>query len=173
MKYYYWSDTHFNHANIIKYCGRPFDGPDEMNKKLLEALATVPEDAILVHGGDFSMGGATKTASSLEDYCRTAKCRHLFVLGNHDKEDRVAKLDPANHRLILDGDYMVLVIHDPFDTRLPELIEATSPDYVFYGHTHAVAEGLPHNWFHIGVDTNGFKPRTLDEIVNANTANHI
>ena len=30
MKTFFTSDTHFNHANVIKYCARPFAPIDEL-----------------------------------------------------------------------------------------------------------------------------------------------
>ncbi len=32
---YFIADTHFNHANIIKYCKRPLKNTDEMNKYII------------------------------------------------------------------------------------------------------------------------------------------
>jgi calcineurin-like phosphoesterase family protein len=168
MKYYYWSDTHFNHANIIKYCGRPFASVEEMNEKLAAGTTTVPPDATIVHGGDFSLGGAARTQASLDLYLRSNSCLHLLVLGNHDHPNRVAALNPATYHLIKDNDATVLVVHDPHDPSVLDLVDKYRPDYVLYGHTHAHAANVPPTWFHIGVDTIGYRPLTLEEIIRNN-----
>lgn len=35
-KLFFTSDHHFGHANIIKFCNRPFKDVDEMNEVLIE-----------------------------------------------------------------------------------------------------------------------------------------
>lgn len=34
-KTFFTSDTHSNHANVIKYCARPFGALDEMNREII------------------------------------------------------------------------------------------------------------------------------------------
>ena len=36
MNKWFIFDTHFSHANIIRYAGRPFQSVDEMNMRLIE-----------------------------------------------------------------------------------------------------------------------------------------
>ena len=56
----YWiSDLHFWHANIIKYCSRPFDNAFQMNEALVENWnAKVKPGDTVFHLGDFSMGAS-------------------------------------------------------------------------------------------------------------------
>lgn len=36
MNKWFTSDTHFSHANIIRYTGRPFQSVNEMDERLIE-----------------------------------------------------------------------------------------------------------------------------------------
>lgn len=52
MNRWFISDTHFSHANIIGYTGRPFQSVSEMNKKLManwNALVE-PQDTVFFLG---------------------------------------------------------------------------------------------------------------------------
>lgn len=56
MEIWYTSDSHFDHANIIKYSGRPFKDVEEMNECLIARWNEVvrPSDHIW-HLGDLTM----------------------------------------------------------------------------------------------------------------------
>jgi len=78
------SDSHFNHENIIKYCGRPFDNALQMNECMVEKWnATVKPQDKVYHLGDVYMGGGFDrdyTSSLL----RSLTGKKRLILGNHD-----------------------------------------------------------------------------------------
>ena len=72
------SDTHFQHANIIKYCDRPFKTVDEMNSAMITAWnETVKDGDIIYHLGDVYTGEPPTFLHKL-------KGRKRLILGNHD-----------------------------------------------------------------------------------------
>ena len=106
MNVYFTADTHFGHANIIKYQNRPFMTAEESARAesdtrgnwrvsdetlrlhdsvLLENInARVQTDDILWILGDFCMGNPEQIAA----YRKRIRCKTVnFVRGNHDHND--------------------------------------------------------------------------------------
>jgi calcineurin-like phosphoesterase family protein len=81
MNTFFTSDTHFGHANIIKYCKRPFASVEEMDNTLIHNWNAIvrPEDTVY-HLGDFAVGGGPAAP-----YLRRLNGKIQFCLGNHDK----------------------------------------------------------------------------------------
>ena len=78
---FFTSDTHFNHANIIKFCQRPFKDVDEMNETLMMNWNKVvgPDDTVF-HLGDFCLGSSIEWTKLLD----RLNGKIYLVLGNHD-----------------------------------------------------------------------------------------
>jgi len=87
MKTFFTSDSHYGHANIIKYCNRPFASVEEMDNTLIHNWNAVvrPEDTVY-HLGDFAVGGGPAAP-----YLRRLNGTIYFCLGNHDKRLRFIK----------------------------------------------------------------------------------
>jgi calcineurin-like phosphoesterase family protein len=90
-KYFFTSDTHFGHSNIIKYSNRPFNHVDDMDQHLIQQINQyVGPDDVLWHLGDFSMYSHSKNRDNrYYDQCKRyrdqIKCRNVnIVWGNHD-----------------------------------------------------------------------------------------
>lgn len=72
------SDTHFGHANIVRYANRPADHEWRMIEAWAERVA--PQDTIL-HLGDLCLCGRERMAEIAE----LLPGRKLLVKGNHDQ----------------------------------------------------------------------------------------
>jgi calcineurin-like phosphoesterase family protein len=83
MALFVTSDTHFGHANILKYCNRPFKDVDHMNEEIVKRFNEVltPDDTLL-HLGDVVMGDREKNLAYMD---RIKVGRKILQLGNHDE----------------------------------------------------------------------------------------
>lgn len=139
MKYYI-SDTHFFHANAIRFDSRPFSSVEEMNMKMAELwdCKVKPEDTVYFLG-DFSFGGCPETIELLESL---SGCK-VLVKGNHDgrllKDRRFAdRWDEISDYLEVSDEadgkpVRICLCHYPiipFKNRLRE------GNFMFYGHVH-------------------------------------
>lgn len=86
---WFTSDTHFGHANIIKFCNRPFKDVREMDEALIANWnKCVKHEDHVYHLGDFSFErNPAGTATRLNGI------KHL-IRGNHDKQRHINAISP-------------------------------------------------------------------------------
>lgn len=80
---WFTSDLHFGHANIIRFCDRPFDDTKTMNEAICRNInnSVTPDDELWILG-DFAMGQIDQTLLYVE---RFTAGRVVLVPGNHDR----------------------------------------------------------------------------------------
>lgn len=180
MKYAFTSDTHFGHSNIIKYCNRPFANAADMDLQLIANWNSVCDrDTVVYHLGDFGFGRPLHTEAIVSQL----QFAHLHVIkGNHDKtfcewyrqkhqrpSDTLFNSHPSTN-VTLYNSYLETVI-DGTDFTLCHYAMLTwnkshHGSIHLYGHSHG---NLPDNpnvlSMDVGVDTNNYRPYTLDEIL--------
>ena len=101
MAIWFTSDHHFGHANIIKYCNRPFSNTHEMNVAMEAAWnRVVAVDDVVYYLGDFAMN--VRLVPFLVQRLNGTK---ILIPGNHDKCWQ--KKDATNrwHRHYLDAGF--------------------------------------------------------------------
>ncbi|MFA5071201.1 MAG: metallophosphatase [Candidatus Pacearchaeota archaeon] len=106
---FFTSDTHFSHANIIKYCNRPFRDVREMNETIISNWNKVvtPQD-VVYHLGDFAFGDAAEIKRLLS----RLNGNIVFIKGNHDRSlYEVCK--PRDVMTIREAGHVIFMSHYP------------------------------------------------------------
>lgn len=184
---YLTSDNHFWHANVIKYCNRPYYSVEEMNEAMIYNWNSVvkPEDTIYCLG-DFSFAGR-----SVELYSSRLNGNKILVPGNHDPIHPYNKhfkksakqgdslywkrfyeshgwtvLCEIGETLDIPNVAIVNLNHMPYDTvdpRYQDYLTHNDGKWLLCGHVHQ-------NWkvkdrmINVGVDVWNFTPINVDEI---------
>jgi len=120
------ADLHLGHANIIRYCSRPFLGSDvaEMDTVLIRNWNFVVGPTSRVYFiGDLRYG---REALPAHDYLKQLKGDISFVLGNHDDDE----MGGEKTRVIDYDGVRFLLVHDPADA--PTGFDG----WVIHGHHH-------------------------------------
>lgn len=171
---FFTSDTHFGHANIIRFCNRPFQNVEEMNEVLIENWnKVVSKDDTVFHLGDFAFGG-----SSVWNSIIPRLNGHInLIIGNHDRKNLrqgyMSFFDMVVPQLQIEiEDTSIYLNHYPF------LCYGGSYRGVWqlFGHVHSGpgADGLDISrlrvllptQYDVGVDNNNFTPISYREVKN-------
>lgn len=165
MTIWFTSDTHFGHANIIGYCGRPFADVEEMNRTMIERWnARVGAEDIVYHLGDFAFGPATMVT----EFLSRLRGRIHLVRGNHDRSTRRMEqlgFNSAQEFVSLDLDgQLLLLTHKPVRMKMSVVMDYPPFELNLHGHVHE--KWARHDErINVGVDVRDFEPKTLEELL--------
>jgi calcineurin-like phosphoesterase family protein len=160
------ADEHYNHDNIIKFCGRPFADVKEMKEAFIENHNKVvkPGDRVY-HLGD--MFWRTTTVTEAIEIVTRLNGQHYYIYGNHDEVFR--KNPPVRNMFIWCRDAENLKVDGYPHIWLSHYAHRVwngshRGAYHLYGHTH---NALPQDGslsFDVGVDAQKFAPISLEEV---------
>ena len=187
QKLWFTSDTHFNHANICsatttwnKESGnnfRIFNSLDTMNDRLVAGInASVGQDDILFHLGDWSFGGF----ESIRQFRDRLVCKNIhLILGNHDQhiarnKDDVQEIFSSVHNMLdlivkwnvgtpTQDEAKFMLMHFPiasWDNLARGVIH-------LHGHVHLPKQRRigPGKMMDVGVDGNGLEPIEMKDVL--------
>ena len=165
---YYTADLHIGHANIIKYCNRPFETVEEMDQTIIDNWNSVvrEDDDVYIVGDVFFKGNPNIFMPKM-------KGRKHLIVGNHDA-NLVSTASYCKHfetikkyLCIEDKGRHVVLFHYP----ILEWSGYYHGTYHVYGHIHNNDNETNHimtivpNAFNAAVDVNDFTPQTLDQLI--------
>lgn len=158
-KIFFISDLHLNHANIIKYCNRPFSSVEEMNHMLIRNWNSVVSDDDTIYSlGDFCLGNYTR----FQLFTSALNGHKHFILGNHDhiskKKILEAGFESVQYELLLKIDDLNLrLMHHPREVEQGEIC--------VFGHVHDKQADLKCKNVCVCVEKIGYKPIELNELL--------
>lgn len=158
---FFTSDTHFNHANILKHCNRPFKSVFDMNYSIIENWNNTVTDGDEVYIlGDFCW------KNNPDVFLSKLNGKKHLIHGNHDhKKTRNSKLWKSSQpylELKYDNNLFVL-FHYPIQIWNKKHFGS----YHLHGHVHGALVGKEkENAYDVGVDCNNFMPISLSNIIN-------
>ena len=169
---YFTADTHFDHANIIRFCNRPFATVEEMNEALIANWNRK------VHANDtvFIMGDMFFRTTDPEPILRRLKGKKHLIVGNHDRQ-WMKMVDLSRYfesvelmKEACDGQHTFTLCHYPLLTWSHQ-----RRTWMIHGHIHedTSMDFWPlilarENVLNAGVDVNNYEPVSFQELVENN-----
>lgn len=163
------SDTHFNHANIIKYSNRPFRDIDNMTDVIIDNWNSriSPGDTVY-HLGDFAMSWGKRDESKIDSILSKLNGNKFLIVGNHDR-DEVTKnkrwvqvCDLKNISVDFGDKHKQRIVMCHYSLRVWNQMHRGS--WMLYGHSHGNLPQPPGKTMDVGVDPNFYTPLNILQI---------
>ena len=163
MNYWFTADTHFGHANIIKYCNRPFKDTVEMNETIISNWnKVVGDDDLVYHLGDFCFA---RHDYEVDSYLKRLNGLIVFIKGNHDKltwklKNKFYAAYDSYHDIELNEQKITLCHY-----KMAIWNRSHRGAWHLYGHSHGSVTNSPHDLsFDCGVDCHNFTPINFEQV---------
>lgn len=160
MAVFVTSDHHFGHANIIRYCDRPFSSVEEMDMSMALAWNRVVSPGDLVyHLGDFALG----PAGSLASYRSLLHGEVVLLKGNHDtRKTELREVFGTYHTdlSIRYEDRTIEMCHFPENL----VAKARKGAWCLHGHSHGRYDPGSLPMVDVSVDAWDFEPVPIEEL---------
>lgn len=175
---WFTSDTHFNHANILKFTNRPFENIAEHDEALIKNWNDrVGNDDTVFHLGDFCFGSSQKIMEIREKLNGNI----ILIRGNHDDKNLQRSLwslfeDVVYQAKILVDGRTVYLNHFPFLCFARGSFDLYGDGYSInlFGHVHSGPNCttddnsrlsiLYPTQYDVGVDNNNYAPISWNEV---------
>ena len=171
-QYYFLSDPHFFHKNVIQYSNRPFHNVDEMNWAIINNINEIvkPDDELYILG-DFIFGSVERA----EEILSVIVCKNLhYIFGNHDRDMDDPRLKrffksmgPYKEIKVPDekgGSQMIVLCHYP----ILEWNKGHRGSWMLHGHCHGnlkYPDTLKNKRItDVGVDCWNYKPVSYSQL---------
>lgn len=164
---YFTSDTHFGHANVIKYCNRPFSNVHEMEQGLIDRWNNnVRKEDTVYHLGDL----AFCKPYIAKDIVYKLNGNIILIPGNHDSRQILGAMYEAPDKVIVEDRYVELnyngrkfvLCHFPIES----WANMGHGSIHLHGHSHGNSRKQPGR-YDVGVDAKetGYAPVHIDTIL--------
>jgi len=164
MGLFFTADTHIGHANIIKYCHRPFENVHEMDERLItEWNGVVSNDDVIFHLGDFAWKNTRRAAriltrlDGMKFLCRGTHDGRILKLATYFEDIRDSFLIRVNK-----GQFIFMShCHQEI---WPEM---NCESWHLFGHSHGKLNTYAEQHgklLDVGVDSHNFRPWSLAEV---------
>lgn len=153
--WFFTSDEHYFHKNVIKYCNRPFVDLKEMHDELISRNNKIVKDSdIVVHLGDTSFERMKRT---MDEIISKLNGNHIFLKGSHDKwlDEEFSQIWEKK----IDNNYIVCCHYC-----LQIWPRSHYNSWHLFGHSHGYLDNITGKRLDIGVDTNNYYPYSLEQI---------
>lgn len=167
MDYYFISDPHFGHWNVLEYGPRPFETVEEMDQVMINnVLQTIRPNDVVFWLGDMFFSNSSRRKEIAAQL--TAKGRHIVILGNHDR-GRITNgqfLRLGFNPLKMHKFHDLLLTHEPLSlTNLMYLRDQGIRGNV-HGHLHRRDLGMDTSLYCcVSVERTDYRPIAYEEVM--------
>lgn len=157
-KTWFTSDMHLGHANIIKYCNRPFASAQIMDEALISNWnSVVKQEDVVYNIGDFTF------ARDAEKYLSRLNGLKYLIKGNHDKNPSVRQgwANVFDYKEVRVNKQFIVLSH--YAMRVWNRSHHNS--WMLYGHSHGTLPDDPNALsIDVGVDCHDYTPISMEEL---------